>query len=88
MCFIVTVLNSLALNHNTCYSKTVADQLSLIPPVAVPLPKQVSRPMSHKDLVPSLKPPPEFTFITWNIDGLNQHNLKKRTKAVCMIIFE
>lgn len=69
-------------------NQNVANQLAMIPPVPVPLPKQAPRPLSHKDLVPSLKPPPEMTFMTWNIDGLNLHNLKKRTKAVCMIIFE
>lgn len=68
--------------------KNVADQLSTIPPVALPLPKQAIRPISHSGLQSSIKPPPELTFITWNIDGLNPHNLKKRTKAVCVIIFE
>ena len=32
------------------------------------------------------KPPAEFRFITWNIDGLDEKNLKIRTKAVKMII--
>ena len=25
-------------------------------------------------------------FVTWNIDGLDQTNLKKRTKGVCKIL--
>lgn len=70
------------------FSKTVAEQLSMVPPVALPLPKSVIQPISLRNLQSSIKPPPEFTFITWNIDGLNPHNLKKRTKAVCVIIFE
>lgn len=32
------------------------------------------------------KPPSEFRVITWNIDGLDDHNLKIRTKAVIKII--
>ncbi|XP_037081097.1 tyrosyl-DNA phosphodiesterase 2-like isoform X2 [Pollicipes pollicipes] len=31
-------------------------------------------------------PPRTFSFITWNIDGLDQRCLKKRTKMVCKII--
>lgn len=68
--------------------QTVAQQLATIPPVALPLPPQAIRPVSHRNLQSSIKPPPEMTFITFNIDGLNPHNLKKRTKAVCVIIFE
>ncbi|XP_026275618.1 tyrosyl-DNA phosphodiesterase 2-like isoform X2 [Frankliniella occidentalis] len=68
--------------------QAVANQLAAVPPVALPLPKQAIRPLSHKHLQCSTKPPPEMTFITWNIDGLNSHNLKKRTKAVCVVIFE
>lgn len=30
--------------------------------------------------------PKNFRFITWNIDGLDSSNLKKRTKAVAKII--
>ncbi|XP_043238148.1 tyrosyl-DNA phosphodiesterase 2-like [Amphibalanus amphitrite] len=31
-------------------------------------------------------PPKRFSFITWNIDGLDDRSLKKRMKAVCKII--
>nr|CAD7392164.1 unnamed protein product [Timema cristinae] len=30
---------------------------------------------------PTTEPPPRFSFVTWNLDGLDDHNLKKRTKA-------
>jgi len=30
--------------------------------------------------------PESLTMVSWNIDGLDAHNLKKRTKAVCMIL--
>ena len=30
--------------------------------------------------------PGSLVFVTWNIDGLDQHNLKKRTKAVAKIL--
>lgn len=30
--------------------------------------------------------PESLVFVTWNIDGLDQHNLKKRTKAVAKIL--
>ncbi|XP_069705027.1 tyrosyl-DNA phosphodiesterase 2-like [Periplaneta americana] len=33
------------------------------------------------------EPPSKFTFITWNLDGLDERNLKRRTKAVCKIIY-
>ena len=32
------------------------------------------------------KPPESLAMISWNIDGLAEKNLKKRTKAVCKII--
>ncbi|XP_069936326.1 tyrosyl-DNA phosphodiesterase 2 [Cherax quadricarinatus] len=32
------------------------------------------------------KPPDKFCFITWNIDGLDDKNLKKRTKTIARII--
>lgn len=32
------------------------------------------------------EPPKNFRFITWNIDGLDEKNLKKRTKTVARII--
>lgn len=32
------------------------------------------------------KPPAKFRFITWNLDGLDDRNLKIRTKAVKKII--
>ena len=32
------------------------------------------------------KPPDKFRLITWNIDGLEEKNLKKRTKAVLKTI--
>jgi tyrosyl-DNA phosphodiesterase 2 len=32
------------------------------------------------------KPPSEFRLISWNLDGLDDHNLKMRTKAVIKII--
>nr|CAD7569763.1 unnamed protein product [Timema californicum] len=35
---------------------------------------------------PTTEPPPRFSFVTWNLDGLDDHNLKKRTKAVCKIV--
>ncbi|XP_076031726.1 tyrosyl-DNA phosphodiesterase 2-like [Oratosquilla oratoria] len=34
----------------------------------------------------SLVPPSTFKLLTWNIDGIEEHNLKKRTKAVKKII--
>ncbi|KAJ9581006.1 hypothetical protein L9F63_023817 [Diploptera punctata] len=36
---------------------------------------------------PTSEPPSKFKFISWNLDGLDERNLKKRTKAVCKIIF-
>lgn len=30
--------------------------------------------------------PKNFVFMTWNIDGLDEKNLKKRTKAVARTI--
>jgi len=32
------------------------------------------------------KAPENLVFVSWNIDGLDQHNLKKRTKGVCKIL--
>ena len=32
------------------------------------------------------KPPSEFRLMSWNIDGLDDHNLKMRTKSVVKII--
>lgn len=32
------------------------------------------------------RPPDQLVLVSWNIDGLDQHNLKKRTKAVAMIV--
>jgi tyrosyl-DNA phosphodiesterase 2 len=32
------------------------------------------------------KAPDSLVFVTWNIDGLDQRNLRKRTKAVCKIL--
>jgi len=32
------------------------------------------------------KAPGSLTMVSWNIDGLDAHNLKKRTKAVCKIL--
>ena len=34
----------------------------------------------------STKAPESLVFVTWNIDGLDQTNLKKRTKGVCKIL--
>jgi len=34
----------------------------------------------------STKAPETLVFVTWNIDGLDQTNLKKRTKGVCKIL--
>lgn len=34
------------------------------------------------------RPPDSLTLISWNIDGLDKHNLRQRTKAVCKIIKE
>ncbi|KAB7499836.1 Tyrosyl-DNA phosphodiesterase 2 [Armadillidium nasatum] len=34
----------------------------------------------------TMKPPDKFKFITWNLDGLDDHNLKRRTKAVIKIM--
>merc|ERR1719376_2018952 len=34
----------------------------------------------------STKAPKSLVFVTWNIDGLDQTNLKKRTKGVCKIL--
>ena len=34
----------------------------------------------------SIKAPETLVFVTWNIDGLDQTNLKKRTKGVCKIL--
>ena len=34
----------------------------------------------------STKAPENLVFVTWNIDGLDQTNLKKRTKGVCKIL--
>ncbi|KDR19586.1 tyrosyl-DNA phosphodiesterase 2-like isoform X2 [Zootermopsis nevadensis] len=33
------------------------------------------------------EPPSKFSFISWNLDGLDERNLKRRTKAVCKIIY-
>ncbi|KAK3925650.1 Tyrosyl-DNA phosphodiesterase 2 [Frankliniella fusca] len=65
-------------------NENVARQLAAVPRVALP---QEST-LYPQDLQRSTRPPSEMTFITWNIDGLNPHNLKKRTKAVCVIIFQ
>ena len=32
------------------------------------------------------KPPSEFRMISWNIDGLDDRNLKMRTKSVVKLI--
>ncbi|KAK7874296.1 hypothetical protein R5R35_007776 [Gryllus longicercus] len=37
---------------------------------------------------PTTKPPSKLSVISWNVDGLDGHNLKRRTKAVCKIIFQ
>ncbi|XP_067004499.1 tyrosyl-DNA phosphodiesterase 2 isoform X2 [Anabrus simplex] len=37
---------------------------------------------------PTSEPPSKFSLISWNIDGLDEINLKRRTKAVCQIIFQ
>lgn len=34
----------------------------------------------------TIDPPKDFRFITWNTDGLEMRDLKKRTKAVAKII--
>jgi hypothetical protein len=31
----------------------------------------------------NLRPPERLTLLSWNIDGLDKHNLRLRTKAVC-----
>lgn len=33
------------------------------------------------------EPPSKFSFVSWNLDGLDERNLKRRTKAVCKIIY-
>jgi hypothetical protein len=33
------------------------------------------------------EPPSKFSLISWNLDGLDERNLKRRTKAVCKIIY-
>ena len=49
--------------------------------------------LTDPDPVPALQEglvttqaPESLVFVTWNIDGLDQHNLKKRTKAVAKIL--
>lgn len=32
------------------------------------------------------EPPPRMKFITWNLDGLDVHNLKRRTRAIIKLI--
>ena len=34
----------------------------------------------------STKPPETFSILSWNLDGLDEVNLKKRTKAVVKTI--
>ena len=34
----------------------------------------------------STRAPESLVFVSWNIDGLDQTNLKKRTKGVCKIL--
>jgi len=33
------------------------------------------------------EPPSKFSFVSWNLDGIDERNLKRRTKAVCKIIY-
>lgn len=37
---------------------------------------------------PTNIPPSKLSLISWNLDGLDDHNLKRRTKAVCTIIYQ
>lgn len=39
-----------------------------------------------KEGILTTKAPANLVFMSWNIDGLDEHNLKKRTKGVCKII--
>jgi len=51
----------------------------------VDLPKKTVAEALQEGLL-STKAPESLVFVTWNIDGLDQTNLKKRTKGVCKIL--
>lgn len=51
----------------------------------VDLPKKTVAEALQEGLL-STKAPENLVFVTWNIDGLDQTNLKKRTKGVCKIL--
>ncbi|XP_063231349.1 tyrosyl-DNA phosphodiesterase 2-like [Bacillus rossius redtenbacheri] len=54
------------------------------PGIVVNVDKKMAKKLEQSQ--PTIIPPSKFSIISWNLDGLEERNLKKRTKAVCKII--
>lgn len=70
---------------NTFFAAKCEEAEEETAPKNVDLPKKTVAEALQEGLL-STKAPESLVFVTWNIDGLDQTNLKKRTKGVCKIL--
>jgi len=70
---------------NTFFAAKCEEAEAETAPQTVDLPKKTVTEALQEGLL-STKAPESLVFVTWNIDGLDQTNLKKRTKGVCKIL--
>jgi len=70
---------------NTFFAAKCEEAEEETAPKNVDLPKKTVAEALQEGLL-STKAPENLVFVTWNIDGLDQTNLKKRTKGVCKIL--
>jgi len=70
---------------NTFFAAKCEEAEAETAPKNVDLPKKTVAEALQEGLL-STKAPESLVFVTWNIDGLDQTNLKKRTKGVCKIL--
>jgi len=75
----------LSLALNTFFAAKCEEAEAVTVSKKVDLPKKTVAEALQEGLL-STKAPENLVFVTWNIDGLDQTNLKKRTKGVCKIL--